>query len=1305
MQCRLYRIFKVEMQRIPAPVVSRPERLPLGDSNLSWEQFQAFCCDFVCKYTGVDLCHHYGKAGDIQNGIDLYVDLPNGERWAFQVRQVEKFTKGDAEKSIAATSYRAVRYYFLLSCEATKAVRDVCDANGWELWDVRDISGKVRDLDLETARTLVETHFGSAWRKNFLGLTDLSPFLSTEEFFRHLSNPQRLFNHSWDLVGRAVNLKQLHEFISSEDQHIAILPGRGGIGKSKILQEFGKAHDATGETPLVRFLVEGVNVGTNLDGLPARESVIVVDDAHRRDDLSTLLALARQRALRTKLILACRPHAVDRLRSIVIQNRYDSRELIVADELKELSKTDVRELARQSLATEHQHLAEQLAAATWDCPLITVVAGRLLSEKSLDPRLLERNEEFRDAVLSKFYDEIVGKIGDALEPVHCQSLLRVIAALSPINKADETILETCAKFLRIDRVSLVESLGILESAGILLRRGNTLRITPDVLADHILHRACQTPQGAKTGYAETVFETFGPVCPAAVLRNLAELDWRISQADGAESDLLNEVWHNIEEEFKSANNAGRSHILDLLSEVAYYQPRRIMSLVEYAIQNPTSTPDDPQYTALNLFSHERLLYKLPPLLREMSYTLEYLPRCCDLLWQLGRDDDRRLNSHPDHAIRILEDLATYDIGKPVSLNDAVLRSVQRWLQDPAVHNHVYSPLHIVDPMLAKTGHSSRGDGMSVALTPFHVSRKNTQQIRREALDLISNCAKSENPRVALRAIESLGTALHEPIAYLSMTISPEDKERWLPDQFDVINRLHAAAQSTDDPLIHLKVIEQVRWTANRGSTESLKEAAQELIDSIPKSFRLTLTKFLIDSYDEEAYLYDEDVEDWQRKEQEKLNIRITASTQFVTLHPDAADGVAVLSQMLRDIIEAGVDPQPMLFLHAFSLSYPEYGFGMCEELIRTELGRIDSFFGNLLFNLRQSDRERTLKIVESALRTNRSVLHRGVAFTYRNWAGTSDFNDEELDVLQRLLGSADEVTKYHAMKALPGVARFRPLGAIGMAVAIDVGNSRVLAKGLCEIFYPKLGIPRDTLTESDIQALLAKLENVNEIDGHEVSKFLSYSAKRSPQAVIRLILARLDRFDANHDREYRPLLYGGLNEDLTGVVQSTEYEEILRQVRDRAVVKRWSGHLWLPKFFRQISESFGAACLKILNEWIDSEDEDKIEGAASLVSDAYANFVFREQEFVENLLNRASAISDRCYQRVALHLNGSANSEVRTSRVGSPAPQEISVRDRAREATSKFVSGSPAHRFYQALADEAEASIRNGLARDEEYLS
>jgi hypothetical protein len=1293
------------MQPIPAPVLTRPERLPLADPNFSWEQFQAFSRDFVCKYTGVDECHHYGKPGDIQNGIDLYVDLPNGERWAFQVRQVEKFTKRDAEKSIAATSYQADRYHFLLSCEATKAVRDVCDAHGWEALDVRDISGKVRDLDLEVARRLIETHFGPAWRKDFLGLADLSPFLTTAQFFRDLSDPQTLFNHSWQLVGRAPNLTQLHEFVSSAHERIAILPGRGGIGKSKILQELGKSRDTSGESPIVRFLVEGVSIGNNLDGLPAQESVIIVDDAHRRDDLSTLLALVRQREPRAKLILACRPHAVDRLRSTVIQNRFDSRDLVVVDELKELSKTDVTELARQSLSAERQYLAEQLAAATSDCPLITVIAGRLLSEKSLDPRLLERNQEFRDAVLSKFYEEIVGKIGGTVEPALCRSLLRVAAAIAPLRTTDETLIEAVASFIGVDRSVVIESLGMLERAGILLRRGNTVRITPDVLADHVLHNACQTAQGVKTGYAERIFETFAPVCPAAVLRNLAELDWRISQTDGAEADLLSEVWNNIEEEFKSANNAGRSQILDLLNEVAYYQPKKMMRLVEYAINHPSITPDDPQYLALGLFSHERLLQKLPPLLRGISYTLEYLPRCCDLLWELGRDDARRLNSNPDHAIRILEDLVAYDIGKPVSINHAVLQSVQRWLQDPAAHNHVHSPLHIVDPMLAKTGHSTRGDGMSVALTPFHVSRENTQHIRAEALDVISSCATSGNTRLALRAIQSLGTGLHEPIPYLTMTISAADKERWVPDQLDVIRRLRDAAESSDDPLIHLEVISQVRWTAKRGSAEHVKEAAQGLMDSIPQSFELRLTKFLIDSYDKEQ-MYEEGYADqWQKKEEEKLEVRTAACAEFVKLYPDSATGFDVLTGRLTAIIDAGVTPEPMLFLHALSLSNSNYAADMCERMIGAEPGSLDSFFGNLLFNLRQSDPNRTLNIIKTAFGTNQIVLHRGIAWTYGNWARLADLSDEELNVLQDLLASPDEMTKYHAIKTLAGVGRFRSRWAIDRAISVEIGNSSKLAEAICEIFDARFGIPDDNIIDADIQAVLPKLETVNEIENYHVSLFISYAAKRLPQAVVRLILARIDQYSAHHDRDYRPLPYGGLHEDLTGVIQSDDYAAILREVRDRASQKDWTGHFWLPKLFVQISDGFGPTCLEILDEWINSGDEGKIEGAASLVGDAFANFVFEHVDFVENLLNRAAAISEQCYRRVSIDLQNSANSEVRTSTVGSPAPQDISVRDQARDAASKFAFGTPAQRFYQALADDAHASIRNGLARDEEYLS
>ena len=52
-----------------------------------------------------------------------------------------------------------------------------------------------------------------------------------------------------------------------------------------------------------------------------------------------------------------------------------------------------------------------------------------------------------------------------------------------------------SRFLGLEQVALVRYIDILEQAGILLRRGSKVRITPDVLADHLLYQACITNSG------------------------------------------------------------------------------------------------------------------------------------------------------------------------------------------------------------------------------------------------------------------------------------------------------------------------------------------------------------------------------------------------------------------------------------------------------------------------------------------------------------------------------------------------------------------------------------------------------------------------------------------------------------------------------------------------------------------------------------------------------------------------------------------------------------------------------------------
>src|SRR5258705_486145 len=66
--------------------------------------------------------------------------------------------------------------------------------------------------------------------------------------------------------------------------------------------------------------------------------------------------------------------------------------------------------------------------------------------------------------------------------------------------------------LKADAPDTTQALGELGRVGLLVRRGRSLRVVPDVLADHVVASACLTPQGAATGFADRVFSEFAGDC-------------------------------------------------------------------------------------------------------------------------------------------------------------------------------------------------------------------------------------------------------------------------------------------------------------------------------------------------------------------------------------------------------------------------------------------------------------------------------------------------------------------------------------------------------------------------------------------------------------------------------------------------------------------------------------------------------------------------------------------------------------------------------------------------------------------------
>src|SRR6266540_2253474 len=139
----------------------RDPLLRLDDPELEWKRYERFCLDLARALPEVADAHLYGTRGEAQEGIDIHADLDDGRVRTIQSRRVAKFGKADAERTIADTTYEADEHVIWVSCPLSTGARKVIDAaEGWDAWDIEQLSSQLRGLPREQARWLVEDHLG-----------------------------------------------------------------------------------------------------------------------------------------------------------------------------------------------------------------------------------------------------------------------------------------------------------------------------------------------------------------------------------------------------------------------------------------------------------------------------------------------------------------------------------------------------------------------------------------------------------------------------------------------------------------------------------------------------------------------------------------------------------------------------------------------------------------------------------------------------------------------------------------------------------------------------------------------------------------------------------------------------------------------------------------------------------------------------------------------------------------------------------------------------------------------------------------
>jgi hypothetical protein len=1257
---------------LPLPPADHVELLPLDDPQWDWKQFERFCLGYVEAQPNVADAHLHGTRGQSQRGIDILANLTDGRTRTYQCRKWQSYTKANAKSTVEDTEIDADEHVILVACEVGTSVRDyIAGLDGWTLLDKEDLSQGVRAIEpRERARRLVEDTFTVHWRRAFLGPSGPLCFHETDDYFGSLLDETHLFRHTWALVGRGELIAEIEQQLANRDARVLVLVGRGGIGKTRVLREVANAHKAS---RTVLFADDQIPLtAESVEELPWTGPLVIVDDAHRRDDLGPLISAATQRQNHPTLVLATRPHRADELRSRLSLAGLAPERVWISEPLDDLPTQDVRALAAQALGPEYEHLAEHLATATADCPLVTVIGGQLLTQQAVAPELLERHAEFRMTVLDRFRDEVLGKLGDEVDAAVAREALVLISALGPMSVENAGAIERVAADLHIETHELRSLLSQLEQAGVLTARGRLRRIVPDVLADHILHRACVDQQGRPTGRAEALLARYAEVAIVALLRNLAELDWRIGQDERTDKALLDAFWSDLREQFVKGHAEDRLRIIQLIKPVARLAPVPVFALVTEGLTNPAA-PATAQFFG-NQLTDDDVRHALPELLGSIALTPSFLPEALDLLWQLGSHDPWRLSSNTDHALRQIQSLAAYEL--PLQFPRAVLALAERVLQDDT-DDTVHSPLELLAPLLAREAETTRVADTGFQISVFPVSASATADIRVAVRAILVTQATTGRGRERALAAGLLGDALRQPFGVFGRTVSDEETEQWHEDQLAILEAIETVMENAEDPHVRLKLRTALGWHAERSYWDDIRARAKQ-IGELPAGRQEILAGALRNPIDV--------------LDQEGSAAGLTALAQTLAAEAESVDGLAERLDMQIDALpdDAVANASPLLL--ALADADPELAEGLARWCAANPDRALAQFGGTLLTVLGSRSREAIYGLIEG-LRGGEVQARRQLAdyLFAGTWFGDSDAPEAEM--LRELVADRDLNVVNMSLRAVLRLAQVNPELAIDIALASDIHAHNALAETLCMT----ISHITEHLQAGQVPVLLDKLRPVPRLEYH-AHEVLS---KLSPQHRDEILTFLLDR--ANAGGETRALSYHEYNVDLLGGATGDELLALLRRVRDALLDPSPRMQYEAGALYWRLASNQDAA-LTVLQEWLTGTDEDKVDAALMLMSNMPWAVTLTHPAFVAATLNAAHARGSDSLAKVGGALFSVATVYGDQSRtMGEPPPRHVRLRDEGRERAQRFDLGSPARQFYEGVVARAEVRLREAEQEDEEY--
>jgi hypothetical protein len=400
-----------------------------------------------------------------------------------------------------------------------------------------------------------------------------------------------------------------------------------------------------------------------------------------------------------------------------------------------------------------------------------------------------------------------------------RSVMRLLSAVGPIDIRTADFREKAAEFLACDVTRLANVISSLEMTGILVQAGSKSSIVPDLLRPFILREALGSGS-LHTDFAERLLATFG--YDKRILLSLATVD----RMQGSEGIGLDQIWGRLKKEIRTAFPLERVQILDQVSDLGYVLPKEALRIVEIVIYNPTEPDPKQALRGLHEFTHSDALNKLAPMLRAIAASgSEYVRRCVQLLWCLGRDEEKRFSG--ESAFDTLVEMARYGRYKSLLVNLEVLSEIEAISARPEEQQYRHLPIDIVEPVLGKTFTNMENRGATLTISELPVAAANVLSVRKKALDILSAALSGNSLRTSTKAVQYLARCL-DPVAVRN----PESDLIWGEEQRRVLSLLEIARDDDARPILHAKIAATLSWHAQLNPDNLVRERCAGMISGL-----------------------------------------------------------------------------------------------------------------------------------------------------------------------------------------------------------------------------------------------------------------------------------------------------------------------------------------------------------------------------------------------------------------------------------------------------------------------------------------